>query len=150
MRRSQNLPLSLRIYPLSTTICDTTRIYPSLSKYTPPPFSTTICDAIFQESTPQSLNMPPFQELHGYVRESTTRSQNWKILWQGRVDSWMVAYRYLKGGIFWQGGVDSGRVAYVNLLKRGGSILGGVDSGNVAQYYSCSKRGRGLYSGRVA
>ena len=91
MRRSQNLPLSLKIHPLSTTICDTPRIYPSLSEYTPPPFLQ--LDAIFQESTSQSLNMPPFLEIrvHLFVRQSITPSQYLKIFWEGGVDPGMVA-----------------------------------------------------------
>ena len=40
MRPSQNLPLRPRIYPFEHLrfICDPTRIYPSFSEYTPPPF----------------------------------------------------------------------------------------------------------------
>ena len=75
VRPSQNLPPPpLSEYtPLSTTVCDNPRNYPSpqkkhpsffttiwppsLSEYIPRPLST-----IFQESTPQSLNMPPFLE----------------------------------------------------------------------------------------
>ena len=92
MRRSQSQPLPPRIRPLSATTCDTTLPtikYPPflttvlyatlpestpLSEYTLPPSFTTICDV--PRIYPQSLNMPPFLELHVYVRESTTRSQN--------------------------------------------------------------------------
>ena len=58
--------------PFSTTVCDTPRNYPSLREYTP--LFTTMCSlslseyiprdlsTMFQESTPQSLNMPHFLE----------------------------------------------------------------------------------------
>ena len=49
---SQNQP------PVSTTICDTPRIYPSFPKYTPL-FNKCIC-AILPEPTPLSQNKPPF------------------------------------------------------------------------------------------
>ena len=100
MRPSQNLPLPPRIYPpfnkcicatlleytpFSTTICDPPRIYPSLSEYTPlfnkciyvrPSQNIPDIYAIFQEYTPQSLNMPPFLGAFVIIRESTTCSQN--------------------------------------------------------------------------
>ena len=48
------------------------------------------------------------------------------IFWEGRVDSWRVAYRcLLGGGIFWEGGVEFGKVAYVS-LKAGRNIVGGM------------------------
>ena len=96
--------ISPRIYPppLSTTIYDTHRNYPSLGEH-PPPFYTTICPlpsqnislltflqlyAIFQEHSPQSLIMPPFLEAFVIVRESTTCSQNWKKILGGRGRFW--------------------------------------------------------------
>ena len=73
---TEYIPPSLppRIYPLSTTICHTRRNYPSLETiplflkpyaplplkiYPSSPFYNYIY-AAFQESTPESLNMPPF------------------------------------------------------------------------------------------
>ena len=99
MRPSQNVPLPPRIYPLKKNVYGRPfqnvtlppRIYPSLLEYTflsitmrhsqnlplplriyPSPIFLQLY-AIFQESSPQSLNIPPFLELH--VRESTNRSK---------------------------------------------------------------------------
>ena len=86
----ESSPHFKNITPFSTTICDTPRIYPSLTDYTSPPFSTNvyvrssrnlplppriyppplfnkfIC-ATLPESIPPSQNIPPF---NNYMRHS--------------------------------------------------------------------------------
>ena len=40
------------------------------------------------------------------------------ILWEGGVESWKVAYRYLKGVIFWEGGVTGAKFLLGICVKR--------------------------------
>ena len=96
MRHSQNIPLPQIIQPsFLTTIC-----HPPFQNISLVPFLQLY--VIFQVSTPQSLHMPPSLHVHVHVivRESTTRSHNWKILWEGGADSGRVAKSYSS----WKGG----------------------------------------------
>ena len=100
MQLSQNIPLSLRIYPFfnkcicatlpeytppslpeytpfSRTKCDLPRIYPSLPESTPLSTKIILCDAPrIYPFLPEYTPPPLFQQLYMTLPESTTPSQN--------------------------------------------------------------------------
>ena len=119
MRPSHNLPLLPRIYPppVSTTICDPPRIYPSRPEYT---LLYNNYMRPFQNPPLFPRIYPPFQQLYVTLPESTPPSQNippfsTTICDPPRIYPSLSEYTHLfnnymrpRGGIFWEGGVDSG------------------------------------------
>ena len=76
LRIPESTPPSQNIPPFSKTICDTSRIYPSLPEYTPL-FSTNILLSDASRMYPPSQNThSPFQQLCGTLPEYTPTSQN--------------------------------------------------------------------------
>ena len=76
LRIPESTPPSQNIPPFSKTICDPSRIYPSLPEYTPL-FSTNILLSDASRMYPPSQNThSPFQQLCGTLPEYTPTSQN--------------------------------------------------------------------------
>ena len=97
---------------LSTTICDTPRIYPSLSEYTPSPFLTTMCD--IPRIYPSVTEYSPFSKttcICEIIYHSLPELTN--ILGR-RSRFWECCMYFFKGrSVFWEGGIDTGSVAYI-------------------------------------